>query len=175
MPWVDDLVLTLDPRTLRIWKADGTKVADLSSKNIIRWWAYARGGRRLGFVANDAKEAVLFDLAGRRLAALRHDGEVGGMWITAKDRLVVTWSGADRSVRLWDGEGRHQHTLLHPQAVNYALPRPDGRRVFTSTVKQEVRIYDDQGELLRSWKTPEMVTNARWSLSSDRLLTRNRE
>jgi WD40 repeat protein len=167
MPRDAERVFSVDDATLKVWRPDGSLLAERTGGRI-RWWAFDHG--RLGLVRDDERLAALYDASGHQVAKLAHAGAVSGIWIGGKGRLVVTWTR--RTVRLWDEGGRPLATIPHPQDVRTAYPRLDGGKVVTLTDRR-ARVYDAGGRPLAEWKLDASIAGVRWATSTDRLLLRS--
>jgi WD40 repeat protein len=167
MPRNAERVFSLDDSSLKIWRPDGSPLAEIAGARI-GWWAFDHG--RIGLVRLGEKLAALYDASGREVAALPHEEAVTGIWIADKGRMVVTWAGIH--VRFWDGNGRPLARIPHPRPVRIAYPRRDGRKVVTLTDRR-ARVYDAGGRALAGWKLADSVAGVRWATKTDRLLLRS--
>jgi WD40 repeat protein len=177
MPRDAERVYSVDDAALKVWKPDGSLLAERGPLPAghgpllavrIRWWAFDHG--RVGLVRDDERLATLYDASGREVAKLSHAAAVSGIWIGGKGRLVVTWTR--RHVRLWDGSGRPVATLPHPRDIKAAYPRLDGKKVVTVT-DRHARVYTGGGRPLAEWKLTTSIAAVRWATSTDRLLLRS--
>ncbi len=83
-----------------------------------------------------------------------HGGAVQDLAITADGRVLAS-AGRDRTIGIWDVEGRRpRHTLRgHTDWANSVAFAPDGRLLASASDDQTVRLWDaESGALLRTLK-----------------------
>ncbi|HEX5136944.1 MAG TPA: WD40 repeat domain-containing protein [Planctomycetota bacterium] len=160
-------LLTCSARALHIRETDGRLVKEIELFSPLLWWGHGEG--RVAISCKDELEAVLFDLDGKEIARLKHDGLIRGVEVSPKGDLVVSFS-ADRTAKLWDGRGRLRATLEHPQGVGSAAFSADGSLVLTTADDRQARVWSAEGELLATFPVPEEIWYCVFSPKGDRLV-----
>ncbi|MHC4729368.1 MAG: WD40 repeat domain-containing protein [Planctomycetota bacterium] len=148
---------------------DGRLIRAVTLPGPIIWWGF--GGKRVAAACRDEPVAWLFDLDGKEIARLRHDGPVTGVHVSWKGNRVVTFSRADRTARLWDTRGKLRGILKHPRGVIAGAFSFDGRLVLTMTDDGRGRIWSARGKLRKEFYVPEPVWYCFFSPTGDRLVT----
>ncbi|MFI5403326.1 MAG: WD40 repeat domain-containing protein, partial [Planctomycetota bacterium] len=105
-------LLTCSRDVLHIREEDGRLLRAIQLPSPMIWWGH--GADRVAVACKDEVAAWLFDLEGKEIARLKHDGVVNGVEVAPAGDLVVTFS-ADKTARLWDARGKLRATLDHPQ------------------------------------------------------------
>ncbi|MEG4506489.1 AAA-like domain-containing protein [Microcoleus sp. F6_B4] len=68
------------------------------------------------------------------------------------DGQLIATGGSDRTVKLWQGDGRLLHALQHPAAVFALKFSPDSQRLLTSSLNGSIYLWDCQGKLLKTFQ-----------------------
>jgi WD40 repeat protein len=140
-----------------IWEvATGRRLATLSQAPFeVAKAIYAADGRRLLTIANPADikrpdAAKLWDAGGNPIAELGHAGGVISAAMTSDGAQIVT-GGEDGLVKIWDADGRLQHTLQgHRSLITAVALTADDRQIVTAAADRTARIWDrGSGALLQ--------------------------
>jgi len=149
-----DRLLTCSRDALHIREPDGRAVCDIPLPSPLLWWGHGEG--RVAVACKDETSAALYDLNGKEIARLQHDGLVNGVEVAPKGDLVVTFS-ADGTARLWDARGRHKGKLDHPSGVSSAGFSADGSLVLTTADDRQARVWSADGKLQATFPIPEEI------------------
>lgn len=160
-------LLTCSKDMLHIRDEGGHPLKDLQLVSPLVWWGHGAG--RVAVSCKDELAAVLFDLDGRELARLKHDGVMNGVEVSPKGDLIVSFS-ADKAAKLWDGRGRQCARLDHPAGVGSAAFSADGRLVLTTADDRQARVWTAQGKLQSTFPMPEEIWYCLFSPRGDRIV-----
>lgn len=160
-------LLTCSKDVLHIREEGGRAVKEIQLFSPLVWWGHGEG--RVAVSCKDEFAAVLYDLEGRELARLKHDGIMNGVEVSPKGDVVVSFS-ADRSAKLWDARGRQCAKLDHPQGVGSAAFSADGSLVLTTADDRQARVWTSQGRLRATFAVPEEIWYCLFSPRGDRIV-----
>jgi WD40 repeat protein len=152
---------------LHLREPGGRVVRAIQLPSPVIWWGHGEG--RVAAACKDELSAVLWDLDGKEVARLRHDGVVNGVEVAPRGDLVVTFS-ADRTARLWDARGKPRATLGHPKGVGSAAFSEDGSLVLTTADDRQARLWSAEGKLQATFPVPEEVWYCVFSPRGDRIV-----
>jgi WD40 repeat protein len=162
-----DRLLTCSRDMLHIRDGNGRVVKDIQLLSPLVWWGHGEG--RVAVSCKDELAAVLYDLDGRELARLKHDGIMNGVEVSPKGDVVVSFS-SDQSAKLWDGRGKQCAKLDHPQGVGSAAFSADGSLVLTTADDRQARVWTAQGKLQATFPVPEEIWYCLFSPRGDRIV-----
>ena len=121
-------------RTARLFDGEGRQLAVLDAyENHLFNGRFSPSGRH--FVAGDWEILMVWDRDGRRVGTLR--GHDSGQWVRiafSPDGQQVVTASVDRSVRIWDLDGRSRAVLRQVDGQAYDVCfTPSGDRVIATT------------------------------------------
>jgi len=123
--------------------------------------AFRTDGKRLAIAGGSPAEAGIIELLSwpelKPLAKLEGHEDViyDCVWL-ADGKMLATVSG-DRTVRIWDAEGKCKHTLSgHSGPVLSVAVSPDGRWLCSGSGDQTIRVWDTT-----KWELARALTNHR--------------
>ncbi|MBI2900419.1 MAG: protein kinase [Planctomycetes bacterium] len=154
-----------DPVRALLFAADGSRVATMSGKGIVRVWDFRTGLPTEWAIQTGGRiESVAFSPDGTRLATAGEDGAVrcwdagtGGSVgetmrhacavvaaVFSPDGTRLATASEDRTARLWDvATGRPVGApMRHDGEVRAAVFSPDGGRVATGSADRTARLWD---------------------------------
>jgi WD40 repeat protein len=159
---------------------DGTRIAGVGAK-IVKVWTVA-DGKEVGtvtlpadakgislspdntrvIVAGMDKLARVYELDGKLLETLAHDGAVNGVAFVDAKRVVT--GGADKFARLWTSSLVWQHS--HQGAVRQAIFTPKGDQIVSAGDDKTVKFWNAvDGKEVKSLTNESAITHL--SLSAD--------
>ena len=122
--------------------------AEVAGKNPTLSLLLAREAMGLEPSSSEALSALQRALsAHRERAVLRHDGKVNAACFSKDGRHILTVS-ADRTAKLWDGDGAYLRSLEHPAPVLCGAFSPDGTMIVTGCEEGVVRLWAIGGVLV---------------------------
>jgi WD40 repeat protein/serine/threonine protein kinase len=103
-----------------------------------------------------AEEVVtLWDLVGKRLSRLVHDGPVYVQPVFSSDGDWVLTASQDGIARRWDLQGHELTRFEHGLPIWSATLSPDERHVLTGSVDGSVKLWERDGRLVTEWRAHE--------------------
>jgi WD40 repeat protein len=146
---------------------DGRLLREATLPSPMIWWGH--GDQRVAAACRGEPFAWLWDLDGKEIARLKHDGPLNGAEVSRNGDLVVTFS-ADKTARLWDARGKLVATLVHPAGVGSAAFSDDSSLVLTTADDRDARLWSADGKLQATFHLPEAIWYCVFSPKGDRLV-----
>jgi WD40 repeat protein len=101
---------------------------------------------------------------------LQHDYHVNSAVFSPSGHMILTAS-ADKTVKLWDLQGKLLQVFKHQKPVTSAVFSADGRFILTVSRDKAAKLWDLHGNLLQDFKHEKRVTSAVFSPDGRTILT----
>ena len=143
-------VVTCDTNnTMYLWGARGKKPKkQWRPADDVLYAVFSNKNDRFLVAPAKGNSVQLHDIGGKLLATLGgHRAQIWMAQFSTKGDAIVTTS-ADKTARLWDGDGKLRKELPHPAEVLTAMFLADDSGLITSAKDGSVRHWDASGRLL---------------------------
>ncbi|MEH2069145.1 MAG: CHAT domain-containing protein [Nostoc sp.] len=91
-----------------------------------------------------------------------HQQQVTSIVFSPDDKTIAS-SSWDKTVKLWNLDGKVLHTLEHQEAVNNVVFSPDGKTIASASDDKTVKLWNLDGKVLHTFKHHKAVNNVVFS------------
>ncbi|MBD2677209.1 CHAT domain-containing protein [Nostoc paludosum FACHB-159] len=91
-----------------------------------------------------------------------HEQQVTNIVFSPDDKTIAS-SSNDKTVKLWNLDGKLLHTLQHQEGVTNVVFSPDGKTIASGSWDKTVKLWNLDGKLLHTLQHQEGVTNVVFS------------